>query len=85
MHVGGAITDTDAVGSLCGMENIWGEDLLSRDAVLMYCSIPEREPEHFRHFKIAGSFMESMEQWCSSHGLSAAPELAIHVRLYGQV
>ena len=57
-----------------------GEDLLSRDAVLMYCSIPEREPEHFRHFKIAGSFMESMEQWCSSQGLSAAPELAIHVR-----
>ena len=57
-----------------------GEELRSRDAVLMYCSIPEREPEHFRHFKIAHSFMESMEQWCSSQGLSPNPELAIHVR-----
>lgn len=57
-----------------------GEDLRSRDAVLMYCSIPEREPEHFRHFKLAHNFMESLEQWCSSHGLSPNPELAIHVR-----
>ena len=57
-----------------------GELLFKHEALLMYCSVPEREPEHFRHFKISSEFKSGLDAWCEARGLRPAPEVAIHVR-----
>ena len=49
------------------------------DVVLWYCSIPENEPEHFRHLRIRDTMQQEFQS-LSQQGFNTTPDIGLHVR-----